>query len=408
MSDTYLSAVASRSADAIEAVGRRSQGGIEDLSREALMVALGACVRNAPIPTAPDSATVAMGSLDSAGVGRAEAPSNTEAGRVFCVSDLHTDHVANLEWCRALSKQPGYKHDVLIVAGDVTSSLVLLRETLELCMRAFANVFYVPGNHDMWVNSALHSGGLHVRAQPISSLHKLEEIREMCRELGVQTSPAYAGGAIIAPVLSWYHASWDREPDVVGWDGIMPPELVMRDFHACVFPPPLSHSNDSIARHFDALNDAPREAVGTLDDAIASLRAQHPHAPLITFSHFVPHPQLYRTRRASEHARALDREPPPSPLPCGLCARGLCARSLARMILLTPPAPTGSGRSGEALSLLPATGQGDRLGASGGAHREATPIAARLWPHVRLTKAGGTSRRRPPTAPTACSPRPQR
>jgi len=297
MSASFLSAVASRTSDA-EALDGHNQIGIEHLSRDALMVALGACVPNAPVPIArSDGTTVAMGSLDSAGLGRAEAPSNADAGRVFCVSDLHTDHAANLEWCRALSDQPGYKHDTLIVAGDVTSSLVLLRETLELCLRAFAHVFYVPGNHDLWVKGSLNSGGLHVRAKPITSLQKLEEIGEMCRELGVCTAPAYAGGAIIAPVLSWYHASWDREPDVVGWDGIHPPELMMRDFHSCVFPPPLRADNDSIARHFDALNDAARAPSGTLDSAIAELRARHPHAPLITFSHFVPLPELYPEKR---------------------------------------------------------------------------------------------------------------
>ena len=45
---------------------------------------------------------------------------------------------------------------------------------------------------------------------------KLEVIRALCRELGVRTEPAKLGGVWIAPIYSWYHASFDREPDVPG------------------------------------------------------------------------------------------------------------------------------------------------------------------------------------------------
>lgn len=41
-------------------------------------------------------------------------------------------------------------------------------------------------------------------------------IRALCRELGVRTEPAKLGGVWIAPIYSWYHASFDREPDVPG------------------------------------------------------------------------------------------------------------------------------------------------------------------------------------------------
>ena len=45
---------------------------------------------------------------------------------------------------------------------------------------------------------------------------KLEVIKSLCHELGVRTEPAKVGGVWIAPIYSWYHASFDREPDVPG------------------------------------------------------------------------------------------------------------------------------------------------------------------------------------------------
>ena len=96
---------------------------------------------SAPIPNVP----LATESVDP-GLSTIDGPCPPDAGRVFCVSDLHTDHQANLEWCRALADSDEFKRDVLIVAGDVTSSLVLLEETLTLLVCAFAHVFFVPGN----------------------------------------------------------------------------------------------------------------------------------------------------------------------------------------------------------------------------------------------------------------------
>ncbi len=45
---------------------------------------------------------------------------------------------------------------------------------------------------------------------------KLQVIKALCAELGVRTEPAKLGGVWVAPIYSWYHASFDREPDVPG------------------------------------------------------------------------------------------------------------------------------------------------------------------------------------------------
>jgi hypothetical protein len=94
---------------------------------------------------------------------------------------------------------------------------------------------------------------------------------------------------------------------VRGWEGIPPHELVLTDYHKCVWPPPLSTKDDSIARRFDAINDecddelddkrtsAARPA--TLEARCAALRKAHPHAPLI--STLRPAPRLPPTQRAA-------------------------------------------------------------------------------------------------------------
>ena len=64
----------------------------------------------------------------------------------------------------------------------------------------------------------------------------------------MRTRPAYAAGAVVAPILSFHHQSWDTEPDITGWRGIPSCERVMSDYRACAWPPPLSMLDDSVAR----------------------------------------------------------------------------------------------------------------------------------------------------------------
>ena len=84
--------------------------------------------------------------------------------------------------------------DALIVCGDVSASLVILEETLTTLKSAFAEVFYVTGNHDLWTKGRGLAGGLHIRKKDVDSLEKLSEIHGLCKRLGVRTEPGYAYG----------------------------------------------------------------------------------------------------------------------------------------------------------------------------------------------------------------------
>ena len=45
---------------------------------------------------------------------------------------------------------------------------------------------------------------------------KLELLRHLCTELGVYTAPCCIEDVWLVPLYSWYHASFDAEPDIHG------------------------------------------------------------------------------------------------------------------------------------------------------------------------------------------------
>lgn len=295
-----------------------------------------------------------LAAVDARSAEVSSAVSSSAGPHVWLLSDVHAEYKENFAWIRGLAEQDRFKDDVLILAGDIAADLDIIREVFEVMLSGFAAVFFAPGNHDLWTKAKpatprmpafnrQHWSETNPASRPASparqsSLDKLSEIAALCEELGVHMQPAYAGGAIVAPILSWYHASWDTEPDVAGWEGIPPASAVMTDFYRCKWPHPLSPEDESIARRFDELNDdepsdpladfaaAAAAGVGgwvrsllpaaggeegsgserggggtprrkTLEGEVASLRAAHPSAPLITASHFVPRVELCPEKR---------------------------------------------------------------------------------------------------------------
>ena len=104
--------------------------------------------------------------------------------------------------------------DGLILAGDVSSRFSVLRETLQLCKRAFAEVSFVPGNHDVWVTRGEPAGRTRSAGSTPSTTR--------CDELGVHgaaRTPAFDRDRTSWAVVwwrrsaAWHHAAFDREPD---------------------------------------------------------------------------------------------------------------------------------------------------------------------------------------------------
>ncbi|HZG43380.1 MAG TPA: metallophosphoesterase [Longimicrobium sp.] len=176
--------------------------------------------------------------------------------RIYAISDLHTDFRENRE---ALQRAVGHGHrdDALIVAGDVADSEAVLRDTLELLVSRFAEVFFVPGNHELWV-----------RGEERTSVDKFHAVLRVCDQVGVRTQPARVGGAWVVPLFSWYDASFD-----VRGEGVEAELEAWSDLYFCRWP-------DEVQR---------------VDQLFLGMNEPHVHpydAPAITFSHFVPRPEL--------------------------------------------------------------------------------------------------------------------
>jgi predicted phosphodiesterase len=179
--------------------------------------------------------------------------------RILAISDLHTDFRDNLCLVAQLSNV-SYQRDVLIAAGDISDRLDTLETTLAMLRAKFRHVFYVPGNHELWV-----------RRERQTSVEKFFSVLSLCQALDIRTSPAKEGEVWIVPLFSWYEPQFDADDSgdtksLSGW----------ADFYHCKWPAALGQ----VADYFLNMNK-PR------------LRAYD--APVISFSHFLPRRDLLPT-----------------------------------------------------------------------------------------------------------------
>ena len=64
--------------------------------------------------------------------------------KLFAIADIHVDYKKNLEFINQLPADR-YADDGLVLAGDVTDHMSLLRSVLESLCKKFKSVFFVPG-----------------------------------------------------------------------------------------------------------------------------------------------------------------------------------------------------------------------------------------------------------------------
>eukprot|EP00931_Biecheleriopsis_adriatica_P050659 TRINITY_DN29351_c0_g1_i1.p1 TRINITY_DN29351_c0_g1~~TRINITY_DN29351_c0_g1_i1.p1 ORF type:complete len:550 (-),score=88.16 TRINITY_DN29351_c0_g1_i1:22-1671(-) len=214
--------------------------------------------------------------------------------RVWAVSDVHSDYKANLEWVQSFRKHAdSYEKDCLIVAGDVTHRLDLLRDTLCSFKEVFQYVFFTPGNHDLW----------RYKNDCVDSLDKLRQILALCDEIGVLTCPTElplgsdGKTLLIVPMLSWHHQAFDTEPELSGsWTGVIPAETVFSDYTMCTWPPGLSQLDDTVAERLDAETDKLWSRT-VLRQGCLSKAERESYTAVISFSHFLPRIELCPEKR---------------------------------------------------------------------------------------------------------------
>ena len=78
--------------------------------------------------------------------------------RVFCISDVHTDHKDNMQWLRAhCPPRKPLTFDVLLCPGDISDDPDILIEALKVFKGRFDEVVFTVGNHDLWVKGPAHA-----------------------------------------------------------------------------------------------------------------------------------------------------------------------------------------------------------------------------------------------------------
>lgn len=190
--------------------------------------------------------------------------------RVFALSDIHVDYGDNMAWIEALTMAE-HGRDVLLLAGDVSHRPEKVRQALILLKERFREVFFVPGNHDLWI----------YRDDFLDSIAKLGHLLELCAELGVKTRPAKVGrgrdSVWIVPLFSWYVQPEEGEASLYMHKPGEDPNLeTWADNHFIKWPRwnGVSHAGEYFAR----LNEAHLQP--SFD------------APVISFSHFLPRRDL--------------------------------------------------------------------------------------------------------------------
>jgi predicted phosphodiesterase len=173
--------------------------------------------------------------------------------RIFAISDIHVDFEENFRWFQGLS-QVDYREDLLILAGDVSDSLVLFEKIMGDLRTRFQEVLYVPGNHDLWVR----------RSPTIAdSLEKMQMIRKIAKDSGILMEPYHQGTVSIVPLYGWYDFSLAK-PSAETYECWV-------DFIACKWPEGFDETQ--ITRYFLAMNEPFLETVNQW---------------VISFSHFLP------------------------------------------------------------------------------------------------------------------------
>lgn len=175
--------------------------------------------------------------------------------RLFAVSDIHTDYQENKNWISSLSNSD-YKNDILILAGDISSNIRLLTQTLRILKSKFMQVLFIPGNHDLWIEGNLN----------INSLEKFDLIQKITDEFGVITEVfEYQNEIRIIPLLGWYDYSFGEPSNQLNncW----------MDYFRCKWPE--NFNEKQITNYFISKN--------TYTPSL-SLREKK----IVTFSHFLP------------------------------------------------------------------------------------------------------------------------
>ena len=212
--------------------------------------------------------------------------------RIFALSDIHVDYDDNLAWIKNLSSAD-YTKDTLLLAGDASHDQDTLADALESLRAKFERIFFVPGNHDLWLRTARFN----------DSMEKLGAVLKLCQKLDVLTNPARIDcggertGVWIVPLYAWYEKPEESSGSLfVPKMGEDPALKMWADNKEVKWPPFVN--GITAAEHFLGLNSR-------------HLDRQY-EAAVISFSHFLPRQELmFKTKRKIKKVRPSAADPLP-------------------------------------------------------------------------------------------------
>jgi 3',5'-cyclic AMP phosphodiesterase CpdA len=104
--------------------------------------------------------------------------------KLLAISDLHLGHAANRAALRELGDYPD---DWLILAGDVGERPEHLAFALDHLVPRFGQIFWTPGNHDLWTTPESPDSLSVVTTAPTRGEARYQELVSICRRRGVLT-----------------------------------------------------------------------------------------------------------------------------------------------------------------------------------------------------------------------------
>ena len=212
--------------------------------------------------------------------------------RVYALSDLHVDYKRNMSLLQKMSDIE-YVDDALLLAGDISDDLDQLKTCLAGLRAKFRCVFFVPGNHDLWLR----------RKEYVDSIAKFWSILHLCQSLNVEICPAKIGyskdttGVWIVPLYSWYVKPEEGDCSLYAPKAGDDPTLSMWSDNRFTRWPTTKNGAPT-ADYFLRLNE--KNIRRTYD------------APVISFSHFLPRTDLMFSAEREKNAagtRRKDRHP---------------------------------------------------------------------------------------------------
>jgi hypothetical protein len=137
--------------------------------------------------------------------------------RLWAISDLHVGHEENRRAVEALDASPD---DWLIIAGDTGESPAHLEFVLRTLTPRFAQVFWTPGNHDLWTPQSWPADQRGVA--------HYQRLLRLCLRYGVLTPddpyalwPGDGPRTVVVPTFLLYDYSFrpDEVPEerAIGW-----------------------------------------------------------------------------------------------------------------------------------------------------------------------------------------------